>query len=284
MKLFEEYKKVEEIDKLLYKPAPDFSCLNPTEDELKQQLETYLKKLESFTFDFDIDVSLESLMFESPSEIVEAYGDALKQDDFVESLKKKYGFFDSQIKKVEYNNGVGIYMMYIRNKSLEKMIDIEMRKHDWFLSFSSSNGDIVSLFFEPSSQANISDVVFKQRYIYHYTQSNRVKNIMKQGLEPRHERVEYVYPERIYFSLYENDKIAITLRNSLIKHNLSPDWEYTLLRIDLSKVDKETKFYYDVFAEKCVFTVDSIRSECIEKVREIAVTAHHTSVLQNFSK
>lgn len=257
------------INKLLYKPKPDFSIFdNVSIDDLKRQHDELVSRIKNFDKAFIPEIDEKSLLFESPQEINEEKR-ALPHDAFVNEIKKKYSLFTGQILKKEYYNGVGIYMILYKDKSIEKMIDIDMRKKGYFLSYSTQDAYTTYFFFEPIEQADISDIVFKQDYIYHYTQRNRVNDIMENGLEPRHERKNYSYPPRIYFSLYENDGFAHMLRRALIEQGENPDKYYSLLKIDTSKLSRNQKFYFDAFAEKCVFTTHSVSKNTLEKVKDI---------------
>lgn len=259
------------IEKLLRKPKPDFSCLTASKEDAKKQHERLVAKIKSFHRDFIPDIDLDHLNLESPQELRESKGDILHSDAFIDKIRKKYLLVPGQIEKVEYHNGIGVYIMLYNDSHINKLIDMDMRDNGYFLSYSADSGQFSLLFFEPLKQANVSNVVFKQDYIYHYTQKSRVNDILKNGLEPRHEREEYMYPNRIYFSLFEDDDLAINLRNSLTRNGKSADKTYSLLRIDARKISRNTQFYFDAFTENCVFTVDGITNNVIEKIKDIGI-------------
>lgn len=272
MKSFKEHIRIEEIKKALHKPQIDFSCLKATDEEIREHHKKLCKKIEDEHIDMiPMADEMYRYFFETPQAMNEAKFDYLKNDEFIRKIIVKYELdFGRDILKIEYNNGVGIYIVIQDDAKIEKMIDTDMRLYGNFLSFKSKKGFKTFLFFEPLVQANVNDIVFKQEYIYHYTQSNRVESILKNGLEPRNERKSYFYQQRVYFTLFEDIELLRNLRKDMIKNGLSTDNNFSVLRIKTKELKElaDLNFYFDAFVENGVFTSSGISSKYVEKYKE----------------
>lgn len=99
---------------------------------------------------------------------------------------------------------------------------------------------------------------------YHATPSNKVDKILKTGLTPRDEgkRGDYRTP-RIYLLPWYDDFFFESLYNK--DGEMSNDFDYTVLKIDLSKMSNPPKLYRDEMAKSHngVYTYDNIPPQCI---------------------
>lgn len=266
MKLFEEYK----TDRLLRKPDPDFSCLKVSEHDLKKQSEKLLRKMKERPQDFIPHVDEVGLLFREIQFIDEDMYDELKRDEFVKGLAKKFELLEDQIVKTEYANGVAIYVAFYNNRQIEEEFDIAMRENGYFLSYKSEQRFVTYYFYEPLTQANVNDIVFSKDYIYHYTQMNRLEDIMKNGLEPRNERKDFFYLPRVYFSLRENERFITSLKKNLDDSGVKADDEYVLLRVKTEKLKEisNLNFYFDAFVKDAVFIQGGLPEKYIERYKD----------------
>jgi hypothetical protein len=99
---------------------------------------------------------------------------------------------------------------------------------------------------------------------YHATPSNKVDKILKIGLTPRDEgkRGDYRTP-RIYLLPFYDDFFFESLYYK--DGEISNDFDYTVLKIDLSKMPNPPKLYRDEMAKSHsgVYTYDNIPPQCI---------------------
>jgi len=99
---------------------------------------------------------------------------------------------------------------------------------------------------------------------YHATPSNKVDKILKTGLSPRDEgkRGDYRTP-RVYLLPWYDDFFFESLYNK--NGEITNDFDYTVLKIDLSKMSNPPKLYRDEMAKSHngVYTYDNIPPQCI---------------------
>ena len=260
-------KKIDEftITKLLNKPKIDFDCLTISESDLKKWYNGVKDKICSPVYDHEYEY------FDS-SALYERKGDLLPLDDFTKSIIEKYKFKDTQFIKQEYNNGIGLYIAIYKDDSIAKMLDVDMRMNKFFLSKSEVKGKSVYMFFEPLEQAKINEVVFSRKFIYHYTPFDKVDNILREGLKPmggdNPVNPVYKFPPRVYFTLFENNGLANSLKSNLDKNGIPTSPHYMLLKIDVQDLKNDIDFYYDAYCANCVFTPNLILPLYIKKFKE----------------
>ena len=254
------------LNNILFKPKIDFGCLTLTERDLKKWYNNVKDTLEQPVYDHEYD------NFKNPAAIYERKGEILAFDDFAKEIIGKYKFVENQFIKQEYNNGIGLYIAIYKDDSIAEALDIDMRKNGFFISKSEVKGKSVKLFFEPMEQAKINDVVFSRNFIYHYTPFDRVDNILKNGLVPmggnNPVNPVYKFPPRVYFTLFENNGLANSLRNTLIENGIITDPHYILLKIDLRDLKNDIDFYFDAYCTNCVFTPNLILPMYISEFKE----------------
>ena len=127
--------------------------------------------------------------------------------------------------------------------------------------------------YEKKFDNDVTNSIFKyKRELYHITLNAYVDKILRQGLKPKDsEWINDLFPakDRIYFFL--NDVTNTVFKNPEIyffdKENKNTyNTGYTLLKIDVSKLNKNIKFYSDPRQNNSVFTYDSINPEAIKIV------------------
>lgn len=128
--------------------------------------------------------------------------------------------------------------------------------------------------FEPKFSEDITDLVREKcRFLYHSTSAILVDRIMKNGLVPKSNNAMFLFPDRIYCmkgdSLTYLQKTQLKAiqdkRNSTEPYLRNPNdrLEYVLLKIDLTKVPDDVKFYNDPAAPRVVFCYDNIPASAI---------------------
>ena len=259
IKNFDEYT----INKELEKPEVDFSCLDISENEVEEWYKKVRDNIDLSIHDHEYDY------FSSGDILIENKMDILPLDDFCGNIIKKYHFSKNQFVKKEYNNGIGIYIAIYKDPDIAEMLDIDMRMNGFFLSKREIKTNLVYFFFEPLKQTNVNHLVFSKKVIYHYTPFSNVDNILKNGLEPRNDcNPVYKYPPRVYFTLYENNGLANSLRKTLEENSIPTESHYMLLKINVETLKDDIDFYFDAFCENCVFTPNLILPEYISKFKE----------------
>lgn len=131
--------------------------------------------------------------------------------------------------------------------------------------------------FEPKFSEDITDLVRKKcRFLYHSTSATLVDKIMKNGLIPKSNNSLFLFPDRIYCMKGDNLtylqktqlKSIQDKRNSTEPYLRNPNdkLEYVLLKIDLTKISDDVRFYNDPAAPRAVFCHDNIPVSAIVEI------------------
>ena len=130
---------------------------------------------------------------------------------------------------------------------------------------------ILTLHLKKKYDVDVTDYVFEKGILYHLCRKEVVDKILKNGLSPRESQwYSFKNSPRIYFFCVEiSDKnleywVQDTFFGKTIKSN-----DYVLLKIDVSKINNNPKFYGDPRLTDAVYTYDNINPEAIEKYKEI---------------
>ena len=160
----------------------------------------------------------------------------------------------------------------------QKIIDKDLALCGYFPSFvNKENGARIIQYeplHDPINQKPINKVVYNEKYIYHLTQTNKIKKIFSIGLTPKSCNKKFVYPNRIYFFLHKPSKenclslMQQFYTEQLISKKTPYLGTYTLLKIDVQKIGN-VNFSYDPNGEQCVFTYENIPPSAISIVSEI---------------
>lgn len=262
---FEEFNEQSILNRLT-KPKANFSCLTLTKKEVYDWYEDYKEHIidiSNYTiYDHEYNYYVNGALFEKKH-------DKLPDKEFADYIRTKYRFKKNQLVLEEYNNGIGIYVVVPNVDTIVSDLDIDMRSNGYFLSNCQTINGVYKLLFEPLEQSKVNDIVYERQYIYHYTNIKNVENIMKYGLISRNDKnPTYIYPPRVYFTLFHNHGLANSLVKNLREHNISDDGHYMLLKIETEKIKDYADFYYDAFCTNCVFTPYTILPEAISNYLE----------------
>ena len=209
-----------------------------------------------------------------PVSIKEVIGDIVPPDEVVERILKKYSLPQSFAKKVEAHNKIYIYVVTAVIGDNETMIINDMEKLGYFLSIKGKPYKVQEMVFEelqfePTShfQNDETDTVRQQnKYLYHWTPQYNLDKIMTGGLKPTHKNSYFTYPDRCYFMTSDIDNHtaqAFGQTLCIMNKDKQNDGNYVLLKIDLSKVDENVRFYYDPNSGMSIYTEQSIPSFAI---------------------
>lgn len=142
--------------------------------------------------------------------------------------------------------------MYISNKNV-----VKREEGGWIFKF----------IFEPK----FSDKEFELnkckdiKFLYHITKKTRVKKILTGGLNPKSSNTMFAYPDRIYLGIDP----------TMLEKELLPKFdgygveEYSMLKIDISKIPNNVKFNIDPNYPDGIFTNGNIPPNAIEIHKEI---------------
>lgn len=214
-----------------------------------------------------------------------------KPDFVLSHLKTKFGFGTIKQFKHDGTNGFAkiegnaILIGFFNSKNNRSLIQKEMRACGWFLSCSfemphditDSADEYVIFQFEPTFQSD--DITLDTGILYHVTPSVKVGKILKSGLCPRCQNDYLYYPERVYFFLSEDflqffPKLARTLYSNWRGADKEYYSNYSLLRIDLSKIGKAITFHTDNNFEipngVSLYTTENIPPTAITEIKRIS--------------
>lgn len=136
----------------------------------------------------------------------------------------------------------------------------------------------ILLVFEPKFTKNISDQIRNNyRYVYHAAPSIYVDKIKKTGLVPKSKNHYFNYPDRIYLMLgdYLNAQQKLILKNvkSLRNNNITitgknnNTYDYSVIKIDISKLPDNIDFFLDPNAPQAIFTTNNIPPSAIVEIK-----------------
>lgn len=255
--LNEELKKMDKIeDKLMF----DLSKI--PQEELDKQYVEYSKQYNFVSYCNPLSKTEKGYVFES-------FGEVLPPDSVVHNIIRAHRLKEWQFKRVEYCNKVDIYILIPDIGDNVKIINEDMDKMGYFVGqdYVVPEGGWRQIHYEPKEQEDNTDEVRKHNTILlHLTPYYNVSNIMRLGLIPKNSNLMFSYPDRVYMITQNVTDVDFNnLGNGLSMRNMDSrnNGRYVLLRITLSKVPSDIKFYYDPNMPDAVYTTQGIPSECI---------------------
>lgn len=215
-----------------------------------------------------------------PQQIREAFGDILEPDDAIKRLLQKYGLPQQFARKVEHYHKIYIYVIIAKVGENDKIIENDMMKMGYFLSFKkppvSVNGMVFQqLQFEPTSQLQddvTEEIKSKYDYLYHWTPIYNINGIRENGLIPSHKNEKFDYPPRTYLMAGDSDENQMKgLGQSICFANNNPsnNGMYALLSIDIENIDDRIRFYYDPNSAIGIYTEQTIPSDRARIIQRI---------------
>lgn len=154
----------------------------------------------------------------------------------------------------------------------EEMIINDMESLGYFCGYKElyddPAGEYIGLRFEPMYQTDdITNTLREYGYLLHITLTKNLDSIYEHGLIAQHKNNKFNYPPRLYFfpsNLSKMELITIVkMLNDELYDNSIYLKDFSILLIDMSKINPKIKFYGDPISEKGVFTTDNIPADAI---------------------
>ena len=167
-------------------------------------------------------------------------------------------FFDGKIwiKSGDKNDIIKIELYDLSNIN---NINFYMKKYGWICSEQDNNIFTYEKKFDTFILAKRL-ILDDNQFLYHITTKNLVNKIIKQGLIPKNKVNGFIdSEERNYFFLKQPTKEK--LKDFYFYKLMEP---VVLLKIDLSKINPSTKFYYDPRTEDALYVYEPIPNNAIE--------------------
>jgi len=142
-------------------------------------------------------------------------------------------------------------------------INFYMKKYGWICSEQNKNIFTYEKKFDSFIIAKRL-ILDDNQFLYHIITKNLVNKIIKQGLIPKNKVNGFIdSEERNYFFLKQPTKEK--LKDFYFYKLMEP---VVLLKIDLSKINPSTKFYYDPRTEDALYVYEPIPNNAIEIIEE----------------
>lgn len=129
--------------------------------------------------------------------------------------------------------------------------------------------------FEPRYSEDVTDKVRqKYHYLFHATPTIYVQKILKNGLVPRHRNTLFLYPSRVYCMAGNNlsREQIYTIKNIKAERGqkrLHDSNHYTILKIDISEIPDNVKFFADPMEKDSIYTHNNIPPQAISVYGEL---------------
>ena len=199
-------------------------------------------------------------------------------DKTIEYIRNYFNLPPSQVNKIKGNDGIGKIAVNFYN--IGKNVELMSKAMDicgYYLAFPKENhipyNDWVRLEYEPKFQNEINTYLLNsEEFLLHITPFYNVNKIKTIGFSPRYRNDMFNYPDRVYFIKGTTDRQSIqTLAENLssVNKSIGNNGDYALIKIDLSNVPKNVRFYSDPNFINGVYTTDNIPPNVITDIIKI---------------
>lgn len=192
------------------------------------------------------------------------------------TLQGKYGFDDWQIKEDCVANNVKIIILFVDFKRNKDIMVAEMQSLGWCESISEKiifyGVPVIAISFDPIYQMSITDEARSFKFLYHWTPSYNIKEILKRGLLPKKENSLYNYPPRVHLikgNVIDENKVYIGWQLCQLNDNSMNNGEYTLFQIETKLIPTNVAFYYDPRYEYGYYTKRKIPVNALKIIGNI---------------
>ena len=183
-------------------------------------------------------------------------------------LKTRLYFEDWQIKEEQGCNNVKLVLLFSPINQNVQIVIKEMETLGWTKSYVTSpeivkGVTVIGISFDPLFQPSVKPIT---RYLFHWSPSYNKDNILQHGLIPSSQNSRFNYPPKVHLLKGEaSDMEKIDIGNQLCHVNNNPNnnGEYSLFKIDLSKIPDDVEFYLDPRYEYGVYTKQKIEPNAI---------------------
>lgn len=195
-------------------------------------------------------------------------------------------FYQGYVEKRKNHNHCDVILLVIPKDSYDllKSIALSMEKScGWFLAcqLKINVQNMEAWQFEKKQDNDVTSEVHQSQYLFHYAPTSRIQKILHVGLVPQRTTWNaFVLDDKHTF---EDDRgqhygwktvqrvyaFVDKPQDSFEKMNFSQEKDvftdsYTLLRIDISKIRNDMKFYSDPRAVNAVYSLENIPPSAIE--------------------
>jgi hypothetical protein len=134
------------------------------------------------------------------------------------------------------------------------------------------DGKYMAYLFEPKFSKEVTDKIRENyQFLYHATPTVLLGKILKKGLAPQEKNAIFFYPSRVYCMKGNDlDETQISELKNVQKARLkkvdlskNDNNEYTILRIDISKLPENIQFYVDPMASQAIYTYNNIPPQAL---------------------
>lgn len=191
-----------------------------------------------------------------------------------EIILSTFPISEEQFEIINGNNGLYAALLIaltdnnidIIEESMEKLGFFRSKPTDKKLLIDRKNRKWIDIRFEPSKPDDITEIIRKESdIVYHIAPIVFKENILSNGLFTSNENPEYRYSEpRIFFAKGTSTKDDLQgLVNSLYDQAIEKEIPnltniYGLFSINLLKLDKTIRFYYDINEPRGIYTTANI--------------------------
>ena len=242
-----------------WKRKNDF-ILNHSQEELDKQYVWLLNQVKPSSYSNPVSMVMTGNLDEG---LIHTY----PSDKVIPYLKKYFNIIDGQIRSEIGLNGEERIIIFVPTiKDNLTVIEQVMDRLGWFCSdkngFRTVSPDWKIMQFEKKFQDDYNDEIRKNNTkLYHIAPTYYKNKIMKIGFVPKSTNADFRYPERVYFIYGKHD--AVDFLNFIDMLNIGDKavksgGKYTVFELDMTKIPKRVKFYYDGNFDYGVFTTDAI--------------------------
>lgn len=203
-------------------------------------------------------------------------------DKSINFILKKYGLFKEQIQVQLFNNGItDVEIITVFLPAAASKNALGELKHDFKVCgyFPTNkprriNDKYIALTFEPKFNVDVTTFVRENfQFLQHVTLEKYVNKIIKKGLIPKSNNSLLDYPDRIY--LMVGDKLNFK-QNAVISTVLKTkeDSNYIVVKIDVTRIPADVRFYADPMSIDAIFTHDNIPPDAIVDIKPFTSIKH----------
>ena len=187
---------------------------------------------------------------------------------------RKLHFKSWQIKSEVLFNEIRVAILYVDLKDNTNVIKEMMGSFGWEYAAISDFTEIKGfkyrvMTFDPVFTKDITSKV-KKGYLYHWTKTENAESILEKGIEPRAENKHFNYVEKVHLIKGDSNEQDVVFLGWQLYEKSDGSNDYTLLRINSTKLPDYIHFYGDSRCKQGVTTPETIPAESIEVFAKIA--------------
>lgn len=247
----------------------------------KTDTELMRKELNEMDFKNNLELRRTSVSYSNPvsiglinEKLEEGLIHTYSIDTTIRYVKSYFGLSDEEIFKGDGENGYErIFVKMYNDKRNHNIMNRAMNLCGYFPShFTNIENGYVVVQYESKHDEDISEELRKtETFLTHITPTYNEEKILKYGFSPRAKNYVFNFPDRVYFSVgsaVPKESLEMVKMLSLTNASKGNDGNYTVFRIDISKIPENVKFFKDQNYKNGIYTTENIRPDCIiDKIR-----------------